>query len=254
MAASTEELGRLHEAMRIDELLVILRDEGVQQAELLRDDLAPGRGGSSWPAQVSGIYDMAEMTAGFRTAFADEIGEVDVTPLIDFFESERGRRIVELELDGRRAISDPDVEATARAAVDGGTFKNTERGELLRGFIEVNDLVDYNVMGALNSNLAFLLGLETGKDAAMNESEIVATVWEREAEIRADSEEWLMAYLAMAYEPLSDEDLNRYIELSASEAGRNLNRALFAGFDAVFNDVSFSLGRAVSRLMVGQDL
>jgi hypothetical protein len=63
-----------------------------------------------------------------------------------------------------------------------------------------------------------------------------------------------MPYLAMAYQPLSDADLEAYIAFSRTPEGQVLNRALFAAFDALFNALSRDLGLAAARLMAGQDL
>lgn len=253
-AASAADVERLHDALRTDELLEILRDEGIGQSRDLLEELAPGQRYSGWLPLVSAIYDLPAMSAEFRAAFADEIGASDVTPLVDFFESEPGRKIVELELDARRAISDPDVEAAARAAVRRADDAGGVRDGLLRDFIEVNDLVENNVVGTLNANLAFLLGLESGTDRSPGDRDPVATAWDREDEIRADSEDWLMAYLSMAYRPLTDDEFRPYVELSATGPGRILNRALFAGYDAVFKNVSHEMGRAIANLLKSEDL
>jgi hypothetical protein len=58
----------------------------------------------------------------------------------------------------------------------------------------------------------------------------------------------------MAYQPLSDEELDTYIAMARTDEGRALNRALFAAFDEVFTDISATLGLAASRFIVGQDI
>ena len=45
--------------------------------------------------------------------------------------------------------------------------------------------------------------------------------------------QWLGGYLTFTYERLSDTDLETYFALSDTPAGRDLNRALFAGFYAI---------------------
>jgi hypothetical protein len=58
----------------------------------------------------------------------------------------------------------------------------------------------------------------------------------------------------LAYGPLSSEVLGDYIDLSQTEAGKAMNRALFEGFDIMYEDISYALGLAVARQMQGQDL
>jgi hypothetical protein len=42
--------------------------------------------------------------------------------------------------------------------------------------------------------------------------------------------------------------------LSRTDAGRALNRALFAGFNKMYDDISYALGMAVAREMQVQEL
>ncbi|WP_413719304.1 hypothetical protein [Silicimonas sp. MF1-12-2] len=253
-AASKAELDLLRKAMSIERLLEIMREEGLSQSEDLREDMFPGRGGTAWRMAISGIYDVPEMQTRFSEAFDKELADTDVTLLIDFFTSARGREIVRLELEGRSALLEPGVEDAAYEAFSRMEAEGGPRVTLLRDFVEVNDLVEYNVMGAMNANLFFMRGLSDGDGFEMSEADILADIWSREAEIRTDTSDWLFAYLAMAYQPLGFEDLRAYYEFSASPAGQDLNRALFAGFDTMFNEMSFALGRAVSRFMIGEDL
>ncbi|MFN6953040.1 MAG: hypothetical protein ACK4NE_10675, partial [Albidovulum sp.] len=60
--------------------------------------------------------------------------------------------------------------------------------------------------------------------------------------------------LALAYGPLTDEDLRAYLDYSRSPEGKRLNTALFAAFDAVFEPISRELGRAAGRQLLGQDI
>jgi hypothetical protein len=88
-------------------------------------------------------------------------------------------------------------------------------------------------MGAMNANYAFYMGLVEGDafEEDLTEAGDPADVWSQEAEIRADTEEWVYSYLTLAYAPLSDEDIDAYIALSRTAEGRALNRALFGTFD-----------------------
>ena len=108
----------------------------------------------------------------------------------------------------------------------------------------------------MNSNYAFYIGLLDGNafPRRLSENEVLADVWSQEDEIRDDTTEWVYSYLLMAYQPLSDEDLEVYTAMSRTEEGRALNRALFAAFDDVFVDISRNLGIAAARFISGQDI
>jgi hypothetical protein len=90
--------------------------------------------------------------------------------------------------------------------------------------------------------------------AEMTESDILSDVWAQEPEIRANTEEWIYSFLIMAYDPVAPEDIEAYIAFSETDAGRAANRAIFAAFDGMFEDISLALGRAAARYMATQEL
>jgi hypothetical protein len=82
---------------------------------------------------------------------------------------------------------------------------------------------------------------------------MLTEVWGQEAEIRADLTEWLYAYQTLAYDDLEDAQLRAYIDLTATEAGQALNAALFAGFAALFDSISYDLGVAAAHFISGEE-
>lgn len=253
-AATPEELEALHRALGLDELLKIVADEGIQQGEDLRMDLFPGQGGSGWSKIVSDIYASDRLIGVFREEFDRELAAVDVDPILEFYATDTGSKIRQVEIDARRAIMSDEVEAAAEAAFETLKVEDAARLPLLESFVSVNGLIDRNVTGAMNSSLAFYKGLEAGGGFEMGEEQMLREVWSQESEIRADTEVWVYAYLTLAYEPLDDAELGEYVQLASSEAGQDLNSALFAGFYGVFERVSYQLGRAASSYMIGEEL
>lgn len=247
---------RLFDALGMPEIIAIMAEEGDGHGDGIAESLFPGRNGDGWEGVVAAIYDAERMEDVARTRFAAELGGRDLAPLLDFFESERGQRIVELEISARRAFLDEEIEDAAEDAVADLATTEPGRYALLERFIEANDLVGSNVMGAMNSNYAFYLGLADGGafDGSLTEAEILADVWAQEAEIRNDTEGWVYAYLGLAYEPLADEDIEAYIALSETPRGRALNGALFAAFDEMYNGISRALGQAAARFMSSEDI
>ena len=252
-AATKAELDALYEAMRTDELLGIMADEGLAEGEGLQDDMLGGRGGVAWDQILNRIYTPATMAEDFRAVFDAELADADVGPLLDFYATNTGQRVAQFEVEGRRAIGEASVEEAAKTAYVQLAPEGT-RLKLLTEFLELNDLVELNVAGAMTSNLAFFRGMGEGGGFEMDESEMLAQVYASEPELRASTTEWVTAYLTFTYARLSDDELADYIELSKTKAGRDLNRALFAGFYDVFTGISFDLGEAVSRFMVTEEL
>jgi len=253
---SPARIAGLYEALGLPEVVAIMREEGQRYGASVEDQMFPGGGGPAWQAAVSAIYDAGDMDAVVRRRMADAMPEAAVEAGEEFFGSDRGRRIVGLEVSARRALLDPDVEAEARAAAEAMRQDNDPRADLVGRFAEANQLVDQNVAGALNANLAFYRGLDAGGafPRGMSETEMLAEVWGQEPEVRADTEDWVYSYLLLAYAPLSEDDLEAYIAFSETEAGRALNRALFGAFDGMFTGISRDLGLAAARFISSERL
>lgn len=253
-SASPNQIEALHEALHTDELMVVLSDEGLEQSEELRAEMFPGRSSLGWRLMISSIYAPERMETTFREAFDAELEGADIQPLLEFYEDGNGGQIARLELEARRAISADEVEDAARQAFGALREDGGARLALLEEFAEVNKLIDRNVAGALNANLAFFRGLGSGETFEMPEDQILTDVWSREPEIREDTEGWVFGYMTFAYEPLSDDQLQSYVEIAGTDAGRAMNRALFAGFDALFQQISYDVGAAAAQFSQGDDL
>ena len=257
-AAIRPEVAALMETMRIGDIVALLREEGIDYGRTLEDDMFPGAGGASWEATVGLIYDGARMQAAFGASLNAALdGQGEATEAARaFFGSDLGQKVLGLEIEARRALLDDATEEAAKVAWEEMAAEGGARVDLLEAFVAANDLVESNVMGALNSNLAFYKGMAEGGAFGdeMTEDQMLSDTWAQEGEIRASTENWIFPYLALAYGPLSDEELGQYIDFSKSAAGQALNVALFAAFDDVFTPVSGALGLAVARQMQGQDI
>lgn len=249
---------RLGEALQLDALFQVLRDEGIAHGETLEADMFPSGGGEEWTAAVAAIYDVQRLRDGFDAALQEELasdpGAVD--EITRFFGSDLGRRIVGLEIEARRTFMDEEAEEAARVAADDAASARDPKVGQIRRMIEAADLLEMNVAGSMSGNLAFMQGMEgTGAyGRAMPEDEILGEIWAQEDQTRADTSTWLHAYLGLAYAPLSEAELDSYIAFWESPAGQRLNAALFTAFDRVFRQVSFDLGAAAGRAMQGRDI
>jgi hypothetical protein len=249
----------LLDLLEIKETLEIMRDEGVAYAATLAEDMLPGPAGTLWKRTLDDIYDLERMEETVRDGVARSFGlrDVNTDALERFFGSELGREIVALEIGARSAMTDVAVEEAARSAyldarAAGG--EDTPRLDRLDAMIEANDLIESNVVGGMNSSVRFYQGLADGGAIELGEGDILSQVWSTEEETRTDTTEWLYGYLMMAYGPLEDSQLDAYLALMASPEGRALNTALFAGFDTMFADISYALGRALAQEMRVEEL
>lgn len=244
----------LADTLRLGEMVEIVREEGVLHGEELANGMFATGSNPRWSRQVSEIYNAARLEKLVRSEFIAALDGQDVAPLLAFFSTETGKRVLSLELETRRAMIDSDIEQAARQSFLSEDASSADRRAQLMRFIEVNDLLELNVAGALNSLLKFYSGMADGGALQVSESEILRDVWAQEPETRVESREWLFGYALLAYSTLSDPELDDYIDVTASQAGQAMNKALFAGFNRMYDEVSYALGLAMAEQMAGSDL
>lgn len=253
-------LAELAGALLLPDLFEVLHQEGLAAAQVLQQDMLAGRGGAEWEAQIAAIYDPERFEAEFMAGLERDLTRHPdvVAAALAYALSEPGRQVFGLEVSARAAMLDEGMQEAAREAYGqmraGGEAE--ARLDLLAQRIAVNDLIEANVAAALNANLAFLFRFSAAGLPGIPESEaeILRDVMAQEPEIRAETELWLMSYLALAYQPLSDAELAEYIAFCASPVGQVLHNALFAAFDAPFERIAAELGAAAGRVLAGRDL
>jgi hypothetical protein len=255
-AATAAEIERLFEALALPEMIGIMAEEGTEYGLQIAQDLIPGGISADWTQAVNAIYDTDRMEAEVQAAFTEAMTGVDIEPMLAFFEAEPGQTIISLEVSARRALLDDAVEEASKEMAAIAMADQTDRFGLIEEFVRVNDLIETNIVGALNSNFAFYTGLATGGafGQTLTEDQILADVWSQEPQIRQNTTEWVYSFLLMAYQPLSDADVEAYIAFSETEAGKELNKAVFAAFDGMFEDISLALGAAAAAQMITQEL
>lgn len=256
-AVQALDAGPLVEAMQIDQIVDVMRIEGLESGETMQQELLGGRGGERWADILAQIYDPARSQAEFAEALGKELDGQDalVARMLEFLATDPGRGIVTLEIEARRAMIDDAAEDAAKLRLEEMTADGDPRLDDLRRFAEVNELVEMNVAGALNTNLAFYRGMaEAGAMDGLSQEQMLADVWSQEGAIRGETEDWLYPYLALAYGPLTDADLRTYTEFSESEAGQRMNSAVFTAFDKVFARISYDIGEAAGIFLHGEDI
>ena len=256
--ADAARIAALADTMKMDDIIGVMREEGLEYGRTLSEEMFPEKGGPQWEAGVALIYDAATMRSRFDAALAEGLAGAgpELEAIEGFFGSPQGQSILQLEIEARRALLDSDLEDAAKLAWAELSAEGGARVDQLTRFAEVNDLIESNVMGAMNANLAFYRGLsESGAfPQEMTEDQMLSDVWGQEPDVRAETTDWLFPFLSLAYQPLSDEDLDAYIAFSETPAGQKMNAALFAAYDVVFTRISYDLGRAAASQMQGEDI
>lgn len=250
------QVGAVIDALAVEDIVAIMRAEALDYGADIRDSMFPNRSAAEWSATLDRLYDVDRLAASVRDGLETALEGADTAAIAAFLTSEPGASYIQLEVTARRAMLDPEVEEAAREMAAIALADETPRIALIRDFIAANDLIEINVASSMTGNFQFYRGLTEGAlDAApMSEEQILAEVWAGEEETRTFISEWLYAILNLAYQPMSDADLQTYIDFSRTTAGRQLNAALMQAYGAPFDEISRALGRAAARMMAGDDL
>lgn len=232
---------------KIQQLMRVVATEGARHGVGLEQSLFPGKGGAAWMSTVSIIQGPDRMTDLIADVLRDDLSPADARTAATFLGSDLGQRVVDREVMTRQRMLD--AKADARAAT--APVTRPGRAALIEDIIARLGLIEANVSGGLNANLAFYRGLADGGafKARLTEREMISLVWTQEADMRAASADWLRGYLTRAYAPLSEAELKRYVAFTDTDVGRRYSAAMIRGFDAAFETTSYDLGRAAARFM-----
>lgn len=246
-----EQLDRLMQAMQMDQVIEILRDEGNAAGQEIKTSFLNNAGGPVFDAQVDRIYDPVWMHNEISTVFRQELTDSQLERAIMFFESDLGQTIVTLENSARVAFADEAIEELAKDSYRTGD-RDSEIFRLVTEFIQVNDLIDQNVQNAISADYNFFRGMNAllgGDDA-----DLLAELLSQQDSITQETETWLYSFLLLAYQPLSDAQIRENIAFSRTDTGKAVNSALFESFDRMYDKIYFEMGQAVSQVLSGSDL
>lgn len=251
--SASEVFDTLAKTLRLNEVAEILQEEGARFGEQLNTDFLNGEAGAFFEDRVGEIYNADRISGILHKSMSEALTQAHAVEVNTFFGSALGQKIISLENSARRAFADPTIEDYATS-----TYRETDAEDprLLQvaEYIEVNDLIERNIEGTLRSDYKFFAGLADGQGVAPNENALLADLWAQREETRQQTENWLFGFLLMAYQPLSDAEMDENIAFSRSEAGQSLNRALFAGFDQLYEQISYEMGHAVGFALMASDL
>ena len=259
MAQAVEaDLQRLDDLTRIPETFDIMRLEGLAHDQAMAADLFGDAQDPDWMRALDLVYDIPRMNATYRDqmrlALAQDPGLVADAGV--FLGSDLGQRIIGLELEARRTALDPMALGAAREVFAEMARVDKERMALIERLVLAGDLIEGNVATALNANVAFSRAMAKGAQfgVPVDEEEILALAWAQEPEIRVAVADFLYPLLALAYAPLTEDELTTYVEFFESAVGQRFNAAVMQAFDPVMIDLSARLGAEAGRLMSGQVL
>ncbi len=252
---SSPEVEALFTLLGQDEIVEVMRQESFAYGENIAE-MFFGSGDPAWDTQLQTIYRADWMREHLISAFAQELEGEDIAAISAYFEAEPGSRIVQLEVAARSAMLDDAVSDAAKASGAEALIDPSPKMALIQEFVEVNDLIEMNVVGGMNGNYSFFMGLlDNGAFEGQTTADtLLSDVANQEGEIRASTTEWIYGFLNLAYSPLTESDLENYIAFSKTEPGRALNKALFVAYDDLFNALNRAVGAAAAARMKQSEL
>ncbi|NPD15823.1 DUF2059 domain-containing protein [Xinfangfangia sp. D13-10-4-6] len=248
----------LKASLGIPALFKVLAREGQDYGASLDDGMLGGRGGAGWRQTVMRIYEPSRLEARFSQVFQEAIGNQPgvIAEANAFFNTPLGQRVVTRERETRETLLDPDAKEAAE--VEAGKLRDARSPRLrqIRRLIEAADLIEGNVASGLTGAAAFNEALSATLPEAQRLPEIdrMAQIWRQEGEIRASTGLWLLSFMTLAYAPLTDEELQAWVDFSASDSGRALNQALFTAYSETFREVMAELGHEVGLAALGKQI
>ncbi|MEL7256170.1 MAG: DUF2059 domain-containing protein [Pseudomonadota bacterium] len=241
-------------ALRMADTVSIMREEGLVYGSTLISDMMMDADTPGWRIRVGQIYDETRMLEGLTRGLEEELQEADLAPMLALFTSDLGERIIALELAAREVFSEEEAELAARDRFDDLTDNDDPLVTQITTMMDDSDLVNFNVMGILNSNMMLYRGLSDGGAIELGEDDILRDVWASEPDVREESTGWLQGYFLTCYETLDPAELETYAAFWRTAEGKALNAALFAVFDQMYEDLSYLLGRAAAEQLKSEEL
>jgi hypothetical protein len=254
VAEEVAPIDRMMKALRIADTIEVMREEGRGYGEDVAAEMLPDADAERWQKTVMRIHDPERMRRLIRQGLETALTTVEMQEVTAFYNGDPGAEIVALEVAARRAFLDANIEEQARARHAAEDPEEARLRAQVDQMIAESDLIERNVAGAMNATMMFYRGMMDAGALDMTQDDMLADLWSQEETFRADSESWLGGFLLMAYDPLPEEDLNRYLTFWRSDAGRALNSGLFMAFDRMYEELSYLMGQAVAQHMQSEKL
>ncbi|MGB0660761.1 MAG: hypothetical protein ACPGNV_11335 [Mangrovicoccus sp.] len=246
---------KILDTLRFDELLQVLEAEAVASGAELDGAILNGAGQEAWLRTVARIHNADRWASILRRQFSQRFPDQYARSVIEFMGSQQGQHIVSVELETRLAFLDDRVEEASKTKLLDLVESQDPIISQIHRYIEINALIENNVAGGLNSNLAFFKALQNGagKTVADN-SGLLDEIWAQAPRMRTETEEWLLAFLAAAYSSLSSQELEAYLAFCETPEGQALNTSLFDILDAMMIETAAATGLAANQFLTAERL
>ncbi|MAT89034.1 MAG: hypothetical protein CL532_10935 [Aestuariivita sp.] len=253
--AQTSVYDQLYAALHLNDIVKVIRDEGLEEAKSTAEIYLKSQGQiASFNSQIDSFYDITNISTFLLNGISTGLMEQDAEMALMFYTRDLGAKIASLEASARLAISDSAVESMAIEIAKSAKTKDSKRYKLLQENMKQMELVEQNLKGAFASQYGFLTELSKATDINLSQDQILSLLSGSEEDLRKEVTDWLMGYSYMAYQPISDDELQLYLDFLANTSGKALNGALFNVFNALSVKTSSALGELIALLREARDL
>jgi hypothetical protein len=253
--AQTAMYDKLYTALHLNDIVEIIRDEGIDEANTMAKIYLNSQGQiETFGNDIDTLYNLTNLSTFVLDGMSSRLTENDAEVALVFYNGLLGAKIARLEASARLAISDSAVESMSIEIANSAGSQASERYKVLKKNMEQLDLVEHNMKGAFASQYGFLTELSKAADINLSQDQILSMLSGSEEELREEVSAWLMGYSYMAYQPLNDDDLQLYLDFLVSPSGKALNEALFGVFNALSVKTAGVLGQLIVSSRSVQDL
>lgn len=252
--AASETYEQLYAALNLQEIVAIMRQEGLEEAEATIEIYLKDMRKESFDTSIDILYSETSMASHILSGLETALSEPDAEIALAYYQTPLGVLVSKLETTARLAISDDAVEEMAVSVVNKALQSGDKRAKLLQKAAADMKLTEYNLSGAFSTRFAFLSGLAEAEELGITQDQIINLIAQDRDNLRDEIDKWVLGYVYMTYGPLSDEQLSQYLTFQMSNTGEVLNRALFEVFNELSVENAGQLGKLLATAIQARQL
>lgn len=252
--AVADTFGQLYAALNLQEIVAIMRQEGLEEAEATKEIYLKNIRKDSFNSAIDALYSEAFMETQLRSGLKTALSEDDAEIALAFYQTQLGALASKLETSARAAISNDAVEEMAVSVANDALQAGNKRAKLLKNAVTDMELTEYNLSGAFSARFAFLSGLAEAEELGITQDQIINLIAQDREALRDEIDQWVLGFVFMTYRPLSDEELSQYLAFLLSTPGKALNRALFEVFNELSTQNAGQLGKLLAAAIQAREL
>ncbi len=223
-----------------------LIDRGIEDGEERFGRLDPQRRALLRRAAAQS-YAADRLRGALRARLSESLPVDDATRAVAWLDSSLGARITRLEESASAAMAQTSQadDMTAKAL----SSLSSERKALLERMMQTVDAITTVTSITVNQVLAVARGFATlaGKSQPDIDAELGDRMSLVRAQVKGAMEPALVAFAAVTYAALSDDEIRQYLSFLESDTGRSVTATVNAALDSVLTAAAVDFGQRIAR-------